>query len=69
MSANKFSFRVNIETGDQTGKVLAVYFQIRTGKTKVTKEYADGSVFADDDKNGELLGIEMLAPCLCVNSR
>ena len=63
MSANKFSFRVSVETVDQTGEMMAVYFQIRKGKTKNTKEYADGSVFADYDKHGQLLGIEMLAPC------
>jgi uncharacterized protein YuzE len=63
MSASKFSFRVAVETHDLTGKVLAVYFQIRKGKTKVTKEYADGNAFADYDKHGELLGIELLAPC------
>jgi hypothetical protein len=27
------------------------------------KEYDGGSVFADYDRQGELLGIEMLAPC------
>jgi uncharacterized protein YuzE len=63
MKKEKFAFRVNIETRDDTGEVLAVYFQLRKGKTKVTKEYADGNVFADYDKDGKLLGIEMLAPC------
>ena len=63
MSASKFAFRVSVETHDQTGAVIAVYFQVRKGKTKVTKEYADGSVFADYDKHGQLLGIELLAPC------
>ena len=58
-----FHFRVSIETHDQTGAVLAVYFQVRKGKTKVTKEYAEGNVFADYDKHGHLLGIELLAPC------
>lgn len=60
---DKFHFRVNIETRNQTGEVLAVYFQVRKGKTKTTKEHADGNVFADYDKHGKLLGFEMLAPC------
>ena len=60
---SKFSFRVSVETHDQTGAVIAAYFQIRKGKTKVTKEYADGDAFADYDKHGQLLGIELLAPC------
>lgn len=63
MSTNKFSFRVSIETRDETGEMMAVYFQIRKGKTKTAKEYADGNVFADYDKHGHLLGIEMLGPC------
>ena len=63
MSTDKFDFRVSVETRNQTGEVLAVYFQVRKGKTKLTKEHAGGNVFADYDKRGKLLGIEMLAPC------
>jgi uncharacterized protein YuzE len=63
MNTKKFSFQVSVETHDQTGAVIAVYFQVRKGKTKITKEYADGGAFADYDKHGQLLGIELLAPC------
>ena len=63
MRTDKFSYRVSVETEDATGAVIAVYFQVRKGKAKVTKEYADGDVFADYDRQGRLLGIEMLAPC------
>jgi uncharacterized protein YuzE len=63
MKTNKFSFGISVETRDQTGEVIAVYFQIRKGRAKVTREYADGNAFADYDKDGRLLGIEMLAPC------
>ena len=59
----KFSFHVTVETHAQTGDVVAVYFQIRKGKAAVTKEHADGNLFADYDQRGELLGIELLAPC------
>ncbi len=63
MKTPKFSFRVSVEAHDQTGEVMAVYFQIRKGKAKTTKEYADGNLFADYDQRGTLLGIELLAPC------
>jgi uncharacterized protein YuzE len=63
MSQSKFSFRLSVETRDTTGEVMAVYFQIRKGKSHRTQEYAEGNVFADYDKHGDLLGIEMLAPC------
>ena len=60
---NKFYFRIEVETHDQTGEVMAVYFQVRKGKSAKIKEYEGGNVFADYDKHGDLLGIEMLAPC------
>jgi uncharacterized protein YuzE len=60
---DKFYFSVSVEAHEHTGEVLAVYFQVRQGKTKVTKEYANGDAFADYDRNGKLLGIELLAPC------
>ncbi len=63
MKTDKFSFGMSVETRDQTGEMVAVYFQIRKGRVKVTREYADGNAFADYDKHGRLLGIEMLAPC------
>lgn len=54
---------VAIETDNATGSVIAVYFQIRTGKVKTTREYEGGKAFADYNHQGELLGIELLAPC------
>ena len=63
MSASQFSYSISIETQNQTGAVLAVYLTIRKGRTKVTREYAKGDVFADYDSQGQLLGIEILAPC------
>ncbi len=58
-----FSFCINVETESDTGEVLAVYFRLREGKSATVREYADGNLFADYDKRGRLLGIEMLAPC------
>jgi len=63
MKASRFSFRVTIETENATGAVLAAYFQVREGKSARVREYAGGSVFADYDKQGRLIGIEMLGPC------
>lgn len=59
----KHSFGIEITTERRTGEMLAVYFQVREGKATQVKEFADGSVFANYARNGELLGIEMLAPC------
>ena len=56
-------FNVTIETQDSTGEVLAVYFQIRKGKSAQLREFSDGAACADYNKRGELLGIELLAPC------
>jgi hypothetical protein len=55
--------RVSIETVDSTGEVLAAYFQIRKGRSDHVKQFANGAAIADYDKNGYLLGVEVLAPC------
>ena len=60
---DKLSFGLSVETEDRTGEILAVYFQIRKGRVAKTKEIVEGTVFADFDKEGKLLGIEMLGPC------
>ena len=58
-----YTFQLSIETNHRTGEVMATYFQVRKGRAVVTKEFADGAAFADYNRKGELLGIEMLAPC------
>ena len=60
---DKYQFALSVETEDETGRVLAVYFQIRKGKSVRVKEFADGAAFADFDSRNRLLGIELLAPC------
>lgn len=57
------AFEVSVETEESTGEVVCVYFQIRKGKSHLTQEYADGAAFADYNRQGELIGIEILAPC------
>lgn len=58
-----FSFGVSVTTDDKSGELLSVYLKIRTGKVATTQEYADGAVFADYNRHGELVGIELLSPC------
>ena len=56
-------FSLSVTTDEKTGDVLSVYFFIRKGSVHETQEYANGAAFADYNKQGELLGIELLAPC------
>jgi uncharacterized protein YuzE len=58
-----FAFEITVETNDQTGEVLACYLRIREGQSAKVKEYADGNLFADYDRKGRLLGMEILGPC------
>jgi uncharacterized protein YuzE len=61
MPAN--SFQVSVSHDETTGKLLAVYFRVRKGQSAKTVEHADGAAFADYDRRGNLLGIELLEPC------
>ena len=58
-----FDFGVSVTTDASTGNVMSVYFQIRKAKVHETREFADGAAFADYNRLGELVGIELLAPC------
>ena len=60
---SSIKFTHSVETHDQTGKIMAVYLGLREGKSAKTVEYANGKVFADYDRAGKLLGVEILAPC------
>jgi uncharacterized protein YuzE len=57
------NFRVALETDKDTGALLAVYFQIRRGKAVTVEEVAEGAAFANYDRKGRLIGIELLGPC------
>src|SRR5258707_15673277 len=52
---------VSVDT--HTGDVLAVYLRVRIGKAAETREFAEGNAFADYDRVGNLLGVEVLGPC------
>ena len=58
-----FDLRLSVETNSSTGDVLAVYFQVRKGKSARVLEMEAGAVFCDYNKDGKLLGVEMLSPC------
>jgi hypothetical protein len=59
----KFAFAVNVLTNERTGEIMAVYFRIRNGKAAEVRELCDGSAFANYNAKGELIGVELLAPC------
>lgn len=63
MPITPHSFNVSVTVDERTGEVISVYFEIRKGKSAQTTEHCDGAAFADYDKRGMLLGIELLAPC------
>ena len=63
MNSTGVSFGMSVQTDNRTGNIVAVYFQIRVGKAAQVKELAGGDAFANYNTKGELLGIELLAPC------
>jgi len=59
----KLRFALQVSVDERTGEVVSAYFEFRRGKSAQTREYCEGAAFADYDKHGQLLGIELLAPC------
>lgn len=60
---DKFVPKIDISVDEKTGIIRAAYLRIRNGKVHETREVSEGSAFADYDKNGWPLGIELLGPC------
>ena len=56
-------FGTSITTDELTGRVLAAYFHIRKGHAHETREFGNGAVLADYNNRGELIGLEIIAPC------
>jgi uncharacterized protein YuzE len=56
-------FKISVSTDEDTGKLLAVYIRIREGQVEDTLEVDEDRAFADYDAAGQLLGVELLAPC------
>jgi hypothetical protein len=59
----ELNFAVEVSVDKATGVPVSAYFQVRRGRVHETREFADGFAFADYDKSGYLLGIELLGPC------
>jgi Protein of unknown function (DUF2283) len=58
----ELKFKLTLEVDRETGEVLAAYLLIREGTSARVREFAEGSIIADYDNKGELLGIELLGP-------
>ena len=56
-------FKLSISTDRRTGRLIAVYFQVRRGQATKVREFAGGNALANYDDEGDLLGIELLGPC------
>lgn len=59
----KPSFAISVCTNEKTGDIMAVYFQVREGKATEVREHCEGAAFANYNRKGELIGVELLAPC------
>ncbi len=59
----KFRPRVDVSVDESTGGIRAAYIRVREGKVHETREVVDGRAFADYNRAGALIGIELLAPC------
>ena len=58
-----YAFSLQFDVEEDTGRILAAFFRVRTGKPARAREFANGSAFAHYNVRGELLGIELLGPC------
>lgn len=56
-------FRLDVSVDDKTGKPQAAYLQVRQVDVAQTREVVPGCAFADYAADGQLVGIEFLAPC------
>jgi len=55
-----FQPRLEVSVDEATGTIRAAYVRVREGQVCETREVENGSVFADYDQNGVLLGFELL---------
>lgn len=63
MMTSDHEFGMSVEVDNATGEILAVYFQIRRGKSAESREFGKGRAIADYNADGELIGVEFLGPC------
>jgi hypothetical protein len=57
------NYHMSIDIEQETGALVAAYFQVRQGKSAKQVEFADGNLIADYNRRGHLLGVELLGPC------
>lgn len=60
---HKLNFKVEVSINEATGVPRAAYLRVRDGHASDTREIVAGKAFADYGVDGELLGVEFLAPC------
>lgn len=53
--------RVSVEIDPDDGQMLAVYVKIKSGEVHRTVVISEGECNADEDREGNLLGVEFLA--------
>ncbi|MBE7560279.1 hypothetical protein HS125_15600 [bacterium] len=53
---------IQVTTDESGAKVLAVYIQVREGEVYRTVPIKANDCYADENVNGDLLGVEVLAP-------
>src|SRR5713226_665865 len=56
-------FNLDTELDNTTGRLLAVYLQVRKGKAAEVLELEEGNAYANYNSGGRLLGVELLGPC------
>jgi uncharacterized protein YuzE len=56
-------FKLSVSIDEDTGKLIAAYIRVRDGQAEETVELEEDRAYADYDAAGQLLGVELLAPC------
>ena len=57
----ELEFRMSVNGGTD-GEIEAIYFQLRAAKVARTDEVIDGALLADYDRQGQLVGFEIISP-------
>lgn len=53
---------ISLCTDEDNGQIIAVYLSISKNKVYRTVTISDGECYVDEDRKGNLLGVEMLVP-------
>lgn len=55
---------ISFEYDPQQNRLVAAYLRVKRAKVHRTVEIEKGACYADEDRKGELIGVEILAPGL-----